>query len=161
VGVSNRRRYPLEVDLRISNHSERPFCAPNLTFVPPIQHFQARRGGPTQGEFPERPFAWGPDQATSATRRHGRIGHEQIFVAKTRLSADGGCDEKYRIGGELMPPDWRAIGMGYIEDYLSPDAMSKSLVRCAPSNAVTSGIGLVKPQWDRRRFGCNPAAPIT
>jgi hypothetical protein len=25
-----------EVDLRISNHSERPFCAPNLTFVPPI-----------------------------------------------------------------------------------------------------------------------------
>jgi hypothetical protein len=82
-------------------------------------------------------------------------------VAKTRLSADGGCDEKYRIGGELMPPDWRAIGMGHIEDYLSPDAMSKSLVRCAPSNAVTSGIGLVKPQWDRRRFGCNPAAPIT
>jgi hypothetical protein len=25
----------------------------------------------------------GPGQATSATRRHGRIGHEQIFVAKT------------------------------------------------------------------------------
>jgi hypothetical protein len=24
----------------------------------------------------------GPAQATSATRRHGRIGHEQIFVAK-------------------------------------------------------------------------------
>ena len=70
--VSNRRRYLLEVDLRISNHSERPFCAPNLTFVPPIQHFQARRGGPTQGEFPERPFAWGPGQASSATRRHGR-----------------------------------------------------------------------------------------
>src|SRR5258708_36460883 len=94
--VSNRRRYLLEVDLRISNHSERPFCAPNLTFVPPIQHFQARRGGPTLGEFPERPFAWGPGQATSANRRHGRIGHEQIFVAKTCLSAHGGCDEKYR-----------------------------------------------------------------
>jgi hypothetical protein len=29
--------------------------------------------------------ASGPGQATSATRRHGRIGHEQIFVAKTRL----------------------------------------------------------------------------
>jgi hypothetical protein len=27
----------------------------------------------------------GPGQATSATRRHGRIGHEQNFVAKTRL----------------------------------------------------------------------------
>ena len=84
-------------------------------------------------------------------------------MAKTRLSAHGGCEKSSGalIGGELMPPDWRAIGMGHIEDYLSPDAMSKSLVRCAPSNAVTSGIGLVKPQWDRRRFGCNPAAPIT
>ena len=58
--VSNRRRYLLEVDLRISNHSERPFCAPNLTFVPPIQHFQARRGGPTQGEFPGRPLRRAP-----------------------------------------------------------------------------------------------------
>src|SRR5260370_4861109 len=28
--VSNRRRYLLEVDLRISNHSERPFCVPNF-----------------------------------------------------------------------------------------------------------------------------------
>jgi hypothetical protein len=56
--------------------------------------------------------ASGPGQATSATRRHGRIGHEQIFVAKTRLSAHGGCDEKYRRfdRGELMPPDWRASG---------------------------------------------------
>jgi len=66
--VSNRRRYLLEVDLRISNHSERPFCAPNLTFVPLIP--------PTTG------------MAESDMNK--------IFVAKTRLSAHGGCDEKYR-----------------------------------------------------------------
>ncbi len=30
-------------------------------------------------------IAPGPGQATNATCRRGRIGHEQIFVAKTRL----------------------------------------------------------------------------
>src|SRR5258708_33922986 len=110
--VSNRRRYLLEVDLRISNHSERPFCVPNLTFVPPIQHFQARRGGPTQGEFPERPFAWGPCQATSATRRHGRTDMNKSSWQKPASLHTAAATKSIGalIGGELMPPHWHASG---------------------------------------------------
>src|SRR5260370_22225508 len=93
--VSNRRRYLLEVDLRISNHSERPFCVPNLTFVPPIQHFQARLGGPTQVSFQDDHLR-GPRPSQQRNPSAWPNGHEQIFVAKTRLSAHGGCDEKYR-----------------------------------------------------------------
>jgi len=82
--VSNRRRYLLEVDLRISNHSERPFCAPNLTFVSPIR--------PTTGmaESDMNKSSWQKPASlhtAAATKSIGAL-----------------------IGGELMPPDWRASG---------------------------------------------------
>jgi len=107
--VSNRRRYPLEVDLRISNHSERPFCAPNLTFVPPIQHFQARRGGPTQSEFPERPFAWGakpPAQPIGMAESDMNKSSWQKPASPHTVAATKSIGAL--IGGELMPPDWRS-----------------------------------------------------
>src|SRR5207302_4370590 len=44
------------------------------------RYFEAARRATLSGRHTS-----GPGQATSATRRHGRIGHEQIFVAKTRL----------------------------------------------------------------------------
>src|SRR5260370_38704587 len=77
--VSNRGRYLLEVDLRISNHSKRPFCAPNLTFVPPIP--------PTTG-MAESDMSKSPWQKSASL--HTAAATKSIGAL---------------IGGELMPPD--------------------------------------------------------
>src|SRR5260370_17698422 len=53
----------------------------------PSEEGHGYRSGPTCNVY--RTTHVGPGQATSATRQHDRIGHDQIFVAKTRLAPHG------------------------------------------------------------------------
>jgi hypothetical protein len=94
--VSNRRRYLLEVDLRISNHSERPFCAPNLTFVPPINISRRDEAARRRVSFQNDHLRGAPAKPPAQP-----IGMAELDMNKSSwqkpasLHADG-CDEKYR-----------------------------------------------------------------